>query len=77
MSTQTARKSASKSTPKSAPLWESPEWQEAVRQNSGLKPFFDNLELPEGVEKLRELILDLAVRGKLVDFVGSPNFLRG
>jgi len=71
MSTQTAPKSASKSTPKSAPPWESPEWQEAVRQNPGLKPFFDNLEsfveLPEGVSKLRELALQLAARGKLVE----------
>ena len=74
MSTQTATDtsvpaSASKSTPKSAPPWESPEWLEAVRQNPGLKPFFDNLEsfveLPEGVERLREMVLDLAVRGNL------------
>ncbi|KLU05712.1 Type I restriction-modification system, specificity subunit S [Rhodopirellula islandica] len=53
-----------------APAWESPQWQEAVSQNPGLAPFFDNLEsfveLPEGVEKLRDLVLDLAVRGKVV-----------
>ena len=52
------------------PPWESPQWLEAVSQNPGLAPFFDNLEsfveLPEGVTKLRELFLDLAVRGKLV-----------
>lgn len=56
--------------PADSPPWESPQWQEAVSQNPGLSPFFDNLEsfveLPEGVEKLRELFLDLAVRGKLV-----------
>ncbi|EGF26810.1 restriction endonuclease subunit S [Rhodopirellula baltica] len=56
--------------PADSPPWESPQWQEAVSQNPGLAPFFDNLEsfveLPEGVEKLRELFLDLAVRGKLV-----------
>ena len=48
----------------------SPQWQEAVSQNLGLAPFFANLEsfveLPEGVEKLRELFLDLAIRGRLV-----------
>ena len=53
------------------PLWKSSQWQEAVSQNPGLAPFFDNLEsfmeLPTGVEKLRSLILDFAVRGKLVD----------
>lgn len=56
--------------PMEAPPRESPGWEEAVRQTPGLKPFFDNLEsfveLPEGVAKLRELFLDLAVRGKLV-----------
>ncbi|QDV63390.1 restriction endonuclease subunit S [Crateriforma conspicua] len=56
--------------PMESSVWESPEWQEAVRQNTGLKPFFDNLEsfveLPEGVEKLRDLVLELAVRGKTV-----------
>ena len=71
MSTQTAPKSASKSTPKSAPPWESPEWQEAVRQNPGLKPFFDNLEsfveLPGGIKKLRQLVMELGVAGKLLD----------
>lgn len=55
--------------PADSPPWESPQWQEAVSQNPGLAPFFDNLEsfveLPEGVEKLRELVLDLAVRGQL------------
>lgn len=59
----------------SASPWESPEWQEAVRQNPGLKPFFDNLEsfveLPEGVKKLREMILRLAVRGQLL--TSSPD----
>ncbi|MDB2687228.1 restriction endonuclease subunit S [Mariniblastus sp.] len=53
------------------PLWESPQWQEAVSQNPGLSHFFDNLEsfveLPQGVERLRLLVLDLAVRGKVVD----------
>ena len=67
---RTATKSASKSSTKSARPWESPEWEEAVRQTPGLKPFFDNLEsfveLPEGVKKLREMVLGLAVRGKLV-----------
>ncbi|GAB5514329.1 restriction endonuclease subunit S [Rhodopirellula baltica] len=52
------------------PPWESPQWQEAVSQNPGLAPFFDNLEsfveLPEGVEKLRNVFLRLAVQGKLV-----------
>lgn len=41
-----------------------------VCDSLGLAPFFDNLEsfveLPEGVEKLRELVLGLAVRGQLV-----------
>ena len=53
-----------------SPPWESPQWQEAVRENPSLAPFFDNLEsfveLPEGVEKLRELFLRLAVSGKLL-----------
>ena len=53
-----------------SPPWESPQWQEAVSQNPGLAPFFDNLEsfveLPEGVEKLREMFLRLAVSGKLL-----------
>ena len=53
------------------PPWESPQWREAVRQNPGLAPFFDNfqafVELPKGIEKLREMILDLAVRGNLVE----------
>ena len=52
-----------------SPPWESPQWQEAVSQNPGLAPFFDNLEsfveLPEAVEKLREMIYWLAVRGDL------------
>lgn len=52
------------------PPWESPQWLEAVSQNPGLAPFFDNLEsfveLPEGVEKLRDLFLRLAVQGQLV-----------
>ncbi|TWT55240.1 hypothetical protein CA85_50040 [Allorhodopirellula solitaria] len=38
--------------PLDTPPWESPEWQEAVCQTPGLKPFFDNLEsfveLPSG-----------------------------
>ena len=55
---------------KEPPVWESLQWQTAVSQIPGLAPFFDNLEsfveLPEGVEKLRGLFLDLAVRGKLV-----------
>ncbi|GAA4455831.1 restriction endonuclease subunit S [Novipirellula rosea] len=67
--------SATASIQTSAPPWESPEWQEAVRQNPGLKPFFDNLEsfvaLPEGVKKLREMILRLAVRGQLL--TSSPD----
>ena len=46
------------------------QWQEAVSQNPGLAPFFDNLEsfveLPEGVEKLRDLVLDLAFQGRVV-----------
>ena len=53
-----------------SPPWESPQWQEAVSQNPGLAPFFDNLEsfveLPKGVDKLRDLVLELAVRGKTV-----------
>ena len=53
-----------------SPPWESPQWQEAVRENPSLVPFFDNLEsfveLPEGVEKLRTLVLDLAVSGRLI-----------
>ena len=66
-STETAeQKSASASSQVEPP----PQWLEAVSQNPGLAPFFDNLEsfveLPKGVEKLRELFLDLAVRGKLV-----------
>ncbi|MFC1759475.1 hypothetical protein ACFL2H_12030 [Planctomycetota bacterium] len=63
--------SATASTQKSAPPWESPEWQEAVRQNPGLKPFFDNLEsfveLPGGIKKLRKLVMELGVAGKLLD----------
>ena len=70
MSTQTAPKSASKSTPKSAPPWESPRWQEAVRQNPGLKPFFDNFHSfgnsEYGLTSLRKLVLLLAFRGKLL-----------
>ena len=53
-----------------SPPWESPQWQEAVRENPSLVPFFDSLEsfveLPEGVEKLRTLVLDLAVSGRLI-----------
>lgn len=64
-----ALKSAIASSQVEPPEWESPHWLEAVSQNPGLAPFFDNLEsfveLPEGVEKLREMILDLAVRGNL------------
>ena len=56
------KESASASSQVEPPPWESPQWQEAVSQNPGLAPFFDNLEsfveLPEGVEKLRELVLD-------------------
>ena len=65
--------SAPHSSPVEPPPWHqikaSPQWQEAVRQTPGLKPFFDNLEsfveLPEGVEKLREMVLELAVTGRL------------
>ena len=43
----------------------------ALPLSPSLPTFFDNLdsfaEAPEGVVKLRELILDLAVRGKLVE----------
>ena len=62
-------KSASNQT--RSPLWESPQWREAVRENPSLSPFFDNLEsfveLPKGIEKLREMFLQLALRGKLVE----------
>ena len=64
------QKSASATSQVEPPPWESPQWQEAVSQNPGLAPFFDNLEsfveLPEGVEKLRTLVLDLAVSGRLI-----------
>lgn len=67
---KSASRSSSHSVPPSRKFIDSPQWQEAVSQNPGLAPFFDNLEsfveLPEGVEKLRSLVLDLAVRGKLV-----------
>ena len=53
-----------------SPPWESPQWQEAVSQNPGLAPFFDNLEsfveLPGGIKKLRQLIMELGVAGKLL-----------
>ena len=53
------------------PPWESPQWLEAVSQNPGLAPFFDNLEsfveLPGGIKKLRQLIMELGVAGKLLD----------
>ena len=66
-----AHESAAASSQVEPPPWESPDWQEAIRQNPGLKPFFDNLEsfveLPEGVEKLRELSLDLAMQGRLTE----------
>jgi len=43
----------------------------AARRSPSLPTFFDNLdsfaETPEGVAKLRELVLDLAVRGKLIE----------
>jgi hypothetical protein len=43
----------------------------ALPRGPSLPTFFDNLdsfaEAPEGVAKLRELILDLAARGKLVE----------
>ena len=43
----------------------------ALPRSPSLPTFFDNLdsfaEAPEGVAKLRELILGLAVRGKLVE----------
>lgn len=55
--------------PLDAPPWESPEWQEAISQHPGLQSFFENLEsfveLPGGVKQLREMILRLAVRGRL------------
>ncbi len=67
---ESAAAHASESVPTEPPPWESQQWQEAVNQNPSLRPFFDNLEafmeLPEGVEKLRKLFLDLAVHGKLV-----------
>lgn len=51
--------------------WNSPQWQNAARKNPGLAHFFDNIdsfvELPEGVSKLRGLVLQLAARGKLVE----------
>jgi type I restriction enzyme S subunit len=50
---------------------ESPEWQELVNQSPYLGSFFGNLESfmesAKGIEKLRELILQLAVHGKLVE----------
>lgn len=68
-----AAKSASRSSSNSAPPWhkfiDSPQWIKAVSQNPGLSPFFANLEsfveLPEGVEKLREMVLKLAISGML------------
>ena len=63
--------SAPQSSQVEPPPWHqikaSPQWLKAVRQTPGLKPFFDNLEsfveLPEGVEKLREMILHIATHG--------------
>ena len=67
----TRKKNATASSQLEPPPWESPQWREAVSQNPALAPFFDNLEsfveLPKGVEKLRDLFLNLAVRGHLVD----------
>ena len=44
-----------------------------------LKTFFDNFEImaeaPSGVQKLREMILQLAVQGKLVPQVRIPDDL--
>ena len=61
------------------PPWESPQWLEAVSQNPGLAPFFDNLdsfvELPEGVEKLRRMLLHLAVRGQIISPSAKDNEL--
>lgn len=56
---------------KSGLALESPEWQELVSRSPYLGAFFGNLESfmesAKGIEKLRELILDLAVRGNLIN----------
>ena len=67
----TSPKKRQRSSPPKPPPWESPQWQSALSKNPCLQPFFDNLESfvesPDGVKKLRQLAMELAVRGTLVE----------